>query len=218
MEGKTHRVGGVLGVVAGYVVMNNKGLLLNDVNPILQLAVMYPFAIYGSVVPDLDHNWNSVPAKDPISWCINRVLHLTTGKIPNHSGRFNMLSVFDAKHRSWQTHSIEFLIVLIGIIYYIGTIGTSVDSIILRLILNGFTIGVLSHLILDVLTPEGILVATPTVISGTKVSISLVPKSGIFATGGPWERLVRTVMWVIVILLFMYIVYLMCPYELSIHY
>ena len=219
MEGKTHRVGGVLGVVAGYLVMSNKGLLLEDVNPILQLAVMYPFAIYGSVVPDLDHNWNSAPVKDPISWGINKILHLTTGKIsPNHRNGFNPLSIFNAKHRSWQTHSLEFLIILIGIVYYAGTIGISIDSIILRLILNGFTLGVISHLILDALTPDGILVAIPTIISGSKVTISLVPKSGIFVTGGPWERLVRTVMWVIVIVLFMYIAYLMCPYQLTFNF
>ena len=218
MQGKTHRVGGVLCAVAGYTILESKGLLLSNVNPLLQLAVMYPFAIYGSVFSDLDHHWESAPAKDPVSWCVNKVLHLTTGKVQYHGKKFNPSSIFDAKHRSWQTHSIEFLLILLGFIYYLGTIGTTVDSTILRLVLNGFTFGIVSHLILDTLTPEGILFAIPTLIKGTKVSISFVPKSEFFATGGPWEKLVRLVMWGVVSLLFIYIVYRMCPYELRFNF
>ena len=79
MTGKTHRVGGMLCVLGGFTYLESKGLLLRNVNPLLQLTVMYPFALYGSIVSDLDHNANSIPSKDIVSIAINRVLHLTSG-------------------------------------------------------------------------------------------------------------------------------------------
>ena len=117
MQGKTHRIGGVLCAATGYVLLSSKGLLLKDVNPLLQLAVMYPFAIYGSVMPDLDHHWESAPVRDPVSWGINKVLHLANGK----SNIAKPLKLFDAKHRSWQTHSDIFLILLIQFPYTVDT-------------------------------------------------------------------------------------------------
>lgn len=216
MQGRTHRVGGVLCAVAGYVILDSKGLLLKDVNPLIQLAVMYPFAIYGSVVPDLDHHWESSPAKDPISWGVNRVLHLTTNNpITNRS---KLMKLFDAKHRSWQTHSEVFLLLLIFLNWLVISRGSGTDGIILRLMLSGFILGVISHLILDILTPEGVWGIIPSVIRKRKVMISVVPKSSFFATGGPWEKLVRIVMWVVTSLLLMYIAYSMCPYELKFNF
>ena len=79
MTGKTHRVGGMIWVLGGFTYLESKGLLLRNVNPLLQLTVMYPFALYGSIVSDLDHNANSIPSKDIVSVAINRVLHLTSG-------------------------------------------------------------------------------------------------------------------------------------------
>ena len=67
MTGKTHRVGGMLCCLGGYTLLEANGMLLGDVNPLLQLTIMYPFAIYGSTVSDLDHHWQSAPSKDIVS-------------------------------------------------------------------------------------------------------------------------------------------------------
>ena len=217
MQGKTHRVGGVLSALAGYAILEGNDMLISNVEPVLQLAVMYPFAIYGSIVSDLDHNWNSAPAKDPFSWCINKVLHLTTGLRQKSGKKLNpALSVFDAKHRSWQTHSDLFLFVFIALSFFIGSssiVGAS--SIIFKLIMLGFTLGLISHLILDSLTPEGIWFIVPSIIRRKKISFRLVPKSKFFATGGGWERLIRSIMWVIIIFLSIYVIYTMSPYRIS---
>lgn len=215
MEGKTHRLGGVLCVFAGYRLLESKGLLVNDVNPLLQLAVMYPFAIYGSVFSDLDHHWQSAPAKDPVSFAVNKVLHISSGikcKSP-------VVSLFNAKHRSWQTHSDLFLAVLIAIFYFVLRGSPSgYNEVVLKMVMTGFILGVISHLILDSLTPAGIWSILLSAIKGKKVMIHLVPKSKFFATGGQWEKLVR---WVICVAIFVYmlgIVYSYCPYKLVINY
>jgi hypothetical protein len=53
MLGKTHRAGGTVFMMVGFEVMRAKGLLLPDVNPFIQLAVMYPISQWGSTLPDL---------------------------------------------------------------------------------------------------------------------------------------------------------------------
>lgn len=222
MTGKTHRVGGVLCVLGGYTLLESNGLLLGNVSPLVQLVVMYPFAIYGSTVSDLDHNWHSSPSKDVVSLAINKVLHLTNGvvdRVGENTRYSKFLSIFDAKHRSWQTHSDLFLalMVIISAILIKGSAVTS-DALILRLISIGLILGIISHLFLDMLTPEGIWSITSTFIR--KVSknklvpqkISLVPDSVYFRTGGEWEKLVRSVMWVLCLILFLKIAISMSPY------
>jgi hypothetical protein len=53
MLGRTHRAGGVVFMLVGFEVLRQKGLLLPDINPLIQLAVMYPVSQYGSTLPDL---------------------------------------------------------------------------------------------------------------------------------------------------------------------
>ena len=60
MTGKTHRVGGMLCVLGGFTILDSKGMLLGNVSPMIQLVMMYPFALYGSVVSDLDHHVKSI--------------------------------------------------------------------------------------------------------------------------------------------------------------
>ena len=218
MEGKTHRVGGVLGAVAGFLILQHKNMLIPEVNPILQLSLMYPFSIYGSVFSDLDHNWDSSPAKDPISWAVNKVLHLTSEISGTKKDYPSIVGAFSAKHRSWQTHSEIFFALLIALNWYLFTLPSDVNMILLRLMVMGFTIGVVSHLILDMLTPAGIWCMSLSMILRKKIMIKLVPKSSFFVTGGPWERLVRSLMWVVIIFLFILIAYQMCPYELQFNF
>lgn len=216
MQGNTHRVGGALSCLLGYAILYNKGMVMQDVNPLLQLTVMYPFAIYGSVVSDLDHNWNSAPAKDPISKGINGLLHLTTG-IRKKTGSKNLiLSVLDAKHRSWQTHSDLFLFVFVALgIFLSGGDISNANIIILKLVLMGFVLGLISHLVLDSLTPAGIWCIIPSIIGRRRVAFRLVPKTKFFATGGSWELIVRTIMYFVIIILGIYILYTMSPYRIT---
>lgn len=223
MTGKTHRVGGMLCVLGGFTYLESKGLLLRNVNPILQLTVMYPFALYGSIVSDLDHNANSIPSKDIVSVAINRVLHLTSGLNESTGGKNKMFGILDAKHRSWQTHSDLFLIVLMYALYQMvmETKLATVESVIWSLVGMGFILGVISHLILDMITPEGIwsfvLVGIGKVTDNKVIpkKIRLVPDSKFFSTGGPWESLVRNILWLCCVVLFIRLIYLMTPYRIT---
>lgn len=219
MTGKTHRVGGMLCALGGYVLLENKGLLARDINPVLQLTVIYPFAIYGSIVSDLDHNWNSSPSKDIVSYIINRLLHLSSF-LGNEKTKTNfILNLFDANHRSWQTHSDLFLVVMLFLAYRLLNLTgiQKADALIIRLVFTGLIFGVISHLVLDMLTPEGIWCIGLMIFdkSGKKKiprKIHLVPKSGFFSTGGPWEGLVRAVMWVMCFIFVLIILYDVSPY------
>lgn len=225
MTGKTHRVGGMVCVLGGYTLLQSKGMLLGNVSPLVQLVVMYPFAIYGSIVSDLDHHWQSAPSRDIVSLFINKILHLTSGVTDNmseSSTSYKLLLVFDAKHRSWQTHSDLFLIIMIILSSKLMDASTvTADVAIIRLIAMGLILGIISHLFLDMLTPEGIWSITSSFIRKITKSkevpqkISLVPNSKFFRTGGAWESIVRTIMWVICLLLFLKIVMSMGSYSIT---
>lgn len=223
MTGKTHRVGGMLCVLGGFTYLESKGLLLRNVNPLLQLTVMYPFALYGSIVSDLDHNANSIPSKDIVSIAINRVLHLTSGLNESTGGRNKVFGILDAKHRSWQTHSDLFLVALMYALYQMvmETKLATVESVIWSLVGMGFILGVISHLVLDMITPEGIwsiLLVGVGRVTGSKVmpkKLRLVPDSKFFSTGGPWESLVRNILWICCVVLFIRLIYLMTPYRIT---
>lgn len=225
MTGKTHRVGGMLCVLGGFSILESKGMLLTNVNPVLQLVVMYPFAIYGSIFPDLDHGRHSIPSEDIVSVAVNRVLHAGS-VIPGNDKEGSIASILNAKHRSWQTHSDLFLALILWCMYEVltsGRIGSS-EYTILLLVGMGFLFGVVSHLVLDMLTPEGVWLVTTTVLK--KVTrckklipqkISFVPNTSFFRTDGMWERVVRRVLWLICSLLFIRILYLMSPYRVIIN-
>lgn len=223
MTGKTHRVGGMLCVLGGFTYLESKGLLLRNVNPLLQLTVMYPFALYGSIVSDLDHNANSIPSKDIVSVAINRVLHLTSGLNESTGGRNKVFGILDSKHRSWQTHSDLFLVALMYALYQMvmETKLATVESVIWSLVGMGFILGVISHLVLDMITPEGIwsfILVGISKVTGKKLipkKLRLVPDSKFFSTGGPWESLVRNILWICCVVLFIRLIYLMTPYRIT---
>lgn len=219
MEGKTHRLGGVLCTLIGYSVLESKGMLIEGVSPLIQLTVMYPFALYGSVFSDLDHGWQSSPAKDPFSFLVNKLLHLTTWVRKKTDAKGKLLFVFDAKHRSWQTHSDLFLCALIAaLVAILYGDNSSVSSVIFELVALGFIIGVVSHLILDMLTPDGIWVIIPSLIKGKRVTVSLVPRTKFFYTGGRWEMIIRVVLCVAIAVFAIRLLYLASPYRLEFSY
>ena len=47
MTGKTHQLGGELSAVVGFIFLKERGLLLDDVNPDLQVVALYPFSLWG---------------------------------------------------------------------------------------------------------------------------------------------------------------------------
>lgn len=225
MEGQTHRVGGVVATLGGYLILKEKGMLIEGVTPLLQLAVMYPFGIVGSVASDQDHHTDSAPLKDVVSMSFCRLLHLTTKmrKASRIDKLAPPLSWFDARHRSWQTHSDLALALVLGILIWVmrTSFFTGADAIIFRLIATGFLLGLISHLVLDMLTPGGVhsLLGMSLRKFGVKkapVKLRLVPKSEFFATSGTWEKIVRRVLWLIAIILLLYIVYTYLPYEVHI--
>lgn len=221
MEGKTHRIGGMLCCLGGYTILESKGMLLGDVSPLVQLAVMYPFAIYGSVVSDLDHNWHSAPCKDVISLGINKILHLTTPIREKTNSKSFLVSLFDARHRSWQTHSDLFLFVLIVVANSIlSSTVNSADQVIIRLITTGLVLGIISHLVLDMLTPEGVWSIVTTILGKiTKYKkipkkIHFVPNTPFFRTGGTWEKIIRYIMWIVCIFLLLNLILDLSPYQI----
>lgn len=185
LTGRTHRLGGGVFVFGGYLWMFYNGYLLNIVG-FVQLLIMYPFAMWGSVAPDLDHHIDSIPARDPISLYLHHLLHTYTGKV---------------SHRSRQTHSWDItgglVALLMWLIYYGMLKGVWLDKaswVVLQMVVQGFGFGILSHLFLDMLTPKGVYLC-----KGKKVR--LVPKSKIFATSGKWEEFVaKVLMWVNLVL------------------
>lgn len=235
MTGATHRAGGAVISVVGFMMLKQHGLLLPNVNEGVQLLVMYPFAMWGSVASDLDHHWESCPAKDAPSWCINKVLHLGTPvrkareSIGGTKGAgYKALGIFDASHRSWQTHSDLTLGAILWLLWSVlsGKIGSNfsaVDVSILSLVLTGISLGVIAHLILDLLTPQGIwstlFVAVNKILSLVlhkevtllPEKLHLVPNLKFFATGGSWEVAIGRLLKIATIISVVYLLVLMFP-------
>ena len=213
MTGETHQQGGVLVSVIGFSLLQKHGLLFSDVNLGIQWLMLYPFVIYGSALPDLDHHWESCPDHGLPSLVINKTLHLgrrsckkmeetMTAKERKGSAFYKFCSIFYAKHRSWQTHSDLFFFLLLGfLILLLNGKFTSLsagDSLFLRIMLTGLTLGVMSHLVLDMMTTEGIhsllFKAVNKLSKGTlklPETLRLVPKWGMFSTDTKWESFVR---------------------------
>ena len=214
MQGQTHRVGGVLAALAGYTILESNGLLISNINPLLQLAIIYPFAVYGSVLPDLDHHWDSCPSKDVVSFGINKFLHIGRGLEKMGLKKFG--GAIDAKHRSWQTHSLILLMGMVVALWFTVKAGAETANIvIIKLMLSGLILGVLSHLILDAITPQGIWLLIPSMIRRKKTTLHLVPRTKFFATGNRWEDLIKILLWVAIIVLIVRMLYLVSPYRIS---
>lgn len=225
MTGRTHRQGGMLCAMVGFIILRDNGLLFGNINPLLQLLIIYPFARWGSIASDLDHHWGSCPDKSIPSWVINHVLHLAKPLEDNLKRKGSVKSpvlklvctVFNAKHRSWQTHSDLTLVCMLLLLSHImqGKLGSwvlsSSDIVIASLIMTGVVIGIIAHFIYDILTPEGIKLVGVMIINSVfhtklKDTVSLVPKSKFFATSGSWETFIRNLSTVATWVLTVYIV------------
>lgn len=205
--------------LVGFSILQKNGLLLPDVNDFIEWMVIYPFCMYGSVVSDLDHHWESCPNKDYPSWLINKALHITKPvqdgmekTLPQSARKNNLVykfaCLFNASHRSWQTHSDLTLFCMVGLFNAIiggkfSSLG-AVDVSILSLVLMGLCLGIVAHFILDVITPEGVWLTGLVLLEkflrvfNPRISIPkklhLVPHSSFFATGGSWEEFIQKVL------------------------
>lgn len=221
MTKETHRLGGMLCSAVGFIVLKENNLLLPDVNQGLQWLVMYPFCYWGSTASDLDHHWQSCPSRDYASYLVNKALHIgrpiqkaidkSNSPTLKKNAFYKLASILNAKHRSWQTHSD---LTLISMIYALNRLsessigGLSAEGSILSLVLMGLCLGIFAHLVLDIMTPEGIhflfLKLINKLFSLVHINlefpekIHLVPKHQFFATGGqdgkkysPWESFVQ---------------------------
>lgn len=168
---KTHKAGGTLFMLAGFKYLESKGMLLPDVNPIVQLMIMYPASSWGSTAPDLDHHIGSVKEITPFNLLVHKVLHLTK-----------------PKHRSWQTHSVLVTGGLCLLFFSISVLlfalfGNTVENVYIRLNIVGGCLGVMSHLVMDSLTTAGIHI-------WPGMKFKLVPSTKEFATGTTWENFI----------------------------
>lgn len=187
MNHLTHKAGGTLGMLIVFDVMKKHGMLVQNINPYIQLLVMYPAASWGSTAPDLDRPKSKNADQTPVSMVMERFLQL-----------------INARHRSWQTHC---LVITGGlalafpvILELCGVKLNTLDLCILRLLIYGLTTGIISHLVLDAITPEGVHFIP-------NVKLRLVPKLSFFSTGGLWEKLVRTVISIASFMVLFYIIF-----------
>ena len=209
MTGNTHKAGGMLISIIGFAMLKQNNMLAPDINIGLQWLLMYPFCMWGSVASDLDHNPNAIPMKDYPSKIVSGALHITEPleKATEVSGGaiHKVARFFNAKHRSWQTHSDLTLVTMLFILYKLLSIESlftlgPMDLTIIRLVLTGICLGVIAHFILDMLTPEGIWLTGFAVLNRLikkKVfpeKMHFVPHKKFFATGGKWELFIQKVL------------------------
>lgn len=149
---------------------------LTQVNYYLALPILIQIAKYGGLFPDIDHSWQNVREKTIPNLVINKIIHLTGGK-----------------HRSWQTHSIDIVVIVTAFAYYApdmmyryGKI-SEVNKEVLTIILIGFCAGWISHLLADMMTSAGVRLFC----WNKKIIIKLVPRhigKLRFNTGHEWEE------------------------------
>lgn len=228
LTGKTHKAGGFLCSVIGFALLRENHILLDGVNEGLQWLMMYPFCYWGSVASDLDHNPHAIPMKDPPSRVVSGLLHLTaplekslSKNGDTKSGVYKFARFFNAHHRSWQTHSDLTLFLLLFLLNSItnGVFGLgAVDSLLLSIALMGVTIGLIAHLVLDMLTTEGIWSILLVVLSRVVRKINpriknfpeklhIVPSLHFFRTGDKWEMFVQKVIKILNVCATLYLIW-----------
>ena len=217
MTGATHKAGGMLCTIIGFSILQKNGYLIQNVNEGVQWLLMYPFCMWGSTVSDLDHNWELCPSRSYPDWFINHALHLTKpiekSLEQNKNNPVYKLSRFlNAHHRSWQTHSDITIYFMLLMMYLVkkSTLITNANRSLLMLILMGITLGIVTHFILDMLTPEGVWFSPFVILNRIFRKISLnvnlpekihfVPHRRFFATGGDWEMFIQRVLKILTVI------------------
>lgn len=132
---KTHIVGGL---ALGFLTFNNIDILGVDINVSTNLAIASGGLILGSLFPDIDkHNSYLSKRVKPLSIITSKVL----------------------KHREF-THSISGTIILSLIMNIIlKRLNLNINTI--NILSLSFTIGIISHILLDMFTPAGVVLFYP---------------------------------------------------------
>lgn len=176
MTSPTHKEFSIVWACLAAIIIYTHGL--SEINFYLALIVMIPLSSAGALFPDLDHSWENIKVKNSITWIINKILKIT-----------------GAKHRSWQTHSLDIALVFcilsiqIPLLLQGNDIIDSFNREILSIIWFGFGIGWLSHLFSDMLTSGGVRL-----LCFYNKTYEFVPKKIFkfkFNTGGDWEEFVH---------------------------
>lgn len=116
---------------------------------LLAYIILFNGALYGTIFPDLDHgNPKSIPSRNAFTSLINKVMHMGPIKV---------------SHRSWQTHSCDLYLIVVGIpIYFAFQQYIALQSVIYLLVtvlLMGFMGGALIHCFMDMFTIQGVWVS-----------------------------------------------------------
>lgn len=191
MLGKTHVLGGMSCCLTVFVLMEHEGMLIPEVNELLQLGVALPYAVWASTLPDRDQDNRYKAEENPINLAVQKFFRLL--KVP-HRGAVS--------HLYPTVISYAILIYLLRCMLISTSISTSVC--ITLLIMVGISSGLLSHTILDCFTTQGIC--------GGK--IRFVPHNSALGTTGPdgkpsfYELSVRKGLYVITCILLVYCIYL----------
>lgn len=242
MQGATHRAGGVTACLVGYSYLEAVDIPIIKEAALASLLIIYPFAIWGSTASDLDHApgsiWDEVkltgqrsghtlPSQDPVSRLISHTLHSTKRirkVFPKKTLLHNVFGVCDCKHRSWQTHSEFTLVSLLIALHFVQVSSQTLSTAILSLSLIGIILGIIAHLVLDLLTPEGLPFALGLFLNRLILRKKVLPERikiiphvppkkegepGFFSTGGTWEKkIVYNFLHAVNLILLGYFVYL----------
>ncbi|MBR1455096.1 MAG: metal-dependent hydrolase [Lachnospiraceae bacterium] len=148
---------------------------ITSINYYLMLVIMLMASKYGALFPDIDHSWQNVKEKTVPNWILNKLIHLTGGK-----------------HRSWQTHSIDIVVIFTVLSYiiphklYDNKIIDYINLELILIVLIGFCSGWISHIFADMWTSAGVRL-----FCFSKKKLAFVPKrigSLEFKTGEAWEE------------------------------
>ena len=173
MTGKVHKATGIIFGVAGVVILSYLGdenlaitynetlstEIFNDVKlgDVLKNGLIILASWFGSILPDIDHPTSTISKKFTLLSIPYRILQFIFGK-------FKSTKHF-VGHRGI-THSLFFLFIPI----IIGLFFVTNEWIVVGLF--GLSVGILSHLVMDMLNPTGV----PLLLPLSKHKFRLLPK------------------------------------------
>lgn len=132
---KTHIAGGL---ALGYILFNKVPMLNVDITESKTLIIITSGLVLGSLFPDIDHKNSYLSRKlKPVSFITSKVF----------------------KHREF-THSIVGTISISYLMYFILS-KTNMEYMYKSMFSKAFTIGIISHIILDMMTISGVVLFYP---------------------------------------------------------
>lgn len=176
MTKETHSSGGILLALIGLQYFLNT--YLNDYNilyTIVLVGVYFYSSYIGSLLPDIDMRSSYISKRHPL--------------LSKHFGR-------KCRHRGF-THSLLFLFILSKGCELLVLIGQ--HNIVFISVSTGFLLGYLSHLVLDILTKEGIELFFP-----CRINFKLLP----IKTNSKPERYINSILNFLVMILILYNFYI----------